>query len=103
MIGKVYGHVYLDGATCCDFGPFEPPRFVEMETFTVRADKLYDVSIMFLDERHVKVMVPRDFVTRDGSRPVSDSAPEVFTFYGILMDIDERIAKTMALIKALGR
>lgn len=91
-LGQVHGRIYLDGATTCDFGPFEPPRFARRRTSTYRAEGLYDVSVRFVGENHVRVMLPREFVTCDGSRPVSESAPEVFTFYGIVIDFDKRIA-----------
>lgn len=76
LLGKINGQIYLDGGTCCEFGPFEPPRFARRKTYTYRAERLYDISIRFVGERHVKVMLPRDFVSCDGARPLSDSAPE---------------------------
>lgn len=96
LLGEVRGQIYLDGGTCCDFGPFEPPRFARRRTSTYKAERRYDVSIRFVGKRHVKVMLPRQFVSCDGSRPLSDSAPDVFTFYGILIDHEKRIADRKA-------
>ncbi|ROW08894.1 hypothetical protein VMCG_02866 [Cytospora schulzeri] len=79
--------IHLDSATCCDFGLFEPPRLARRKTSTYKADTRHDISSRFVGERHVKVMLPREFVTCDGSRPISDSAPAVFTFYGTMINI----------------
>lgn len=73
LLGEVYGQVYLDDGTCCNSGPFEPPRLAAWETFTYKAKEQYDVSIRFVIDRHVEVMLPREFVTCEELRPVSES------------------------------
>ncbi|KUI71205.1 hypothetical protein VM1G_06859 [Cytospora mali] len=96
FLGQIYGQIYIASGSNCSFGPFDPPRFATRKTYTYEAEEQYDVLIRFVGERYVKVMLPQETVFGVVSQPVPDSAPEVFTYYGILIEFEKRILERKA-------
>lgn len=103
--GQFVGQIYLDSGTLCQWGPFEAPcsaagELLEFKITAYENSVANDsVSIRFLDDHYVIVSVSKNFILsgmRDARHRALDSAPKVFTFYGVLRAPFERRKQRVA-------
>ena len=99
--GMMYGDVYLDGNTNCNFGPFRPPKLASRKVFEMKSgdDKL---SFQFIGNGYLKLRVSREMVFMDpyrtSPRSPPPAAPEVFEFSGILLDWEKEEKERQEMI-----
>lgn len=101
----VYGDIYLDSGTHCNFGPLRPPKLASRKAVKVKtSDGKHELSFKFIGNGYLELEVPWEFVStaqRD-SCPLDPplTAPEVFKFVGIKRDREKEIAEQQELARA---
>ncbi|KAI6080854.1 hypothetical protein F4821DRAFT_275615 [Hypoxylon rubiginosum] len=71
--------------------PFRAPDHLSLKTHKIKAKSgEYKITIQFVGKDYLKMKVPRHVIKSNGFPHVSDSAPEVFEFVGILYNYEKR-------------
>lgn len=84
----MYGQIYLDWNSDCDFGPICIPKRARRKDFKFKDDSgTYDLRIKFFGDKYLKLSLPRAMVEFGHKLP--PGAPERFEFVGVLRDLEK--------------
>jgi hypothetical protein len=101
----MYGDMYLDSDTLCQFGPFRPPKHASRKAVKVKTtDGKYELSFKFIANGYLKVKVSWEYVSTARGNPCPTApppgAPDVFKFVGIKRDWEKEKAEMEKAAKA---
>jgi hypothetical protein len=89
---QMEGHIYFNGNTGCNFGPFSSSKLASLDNCQLQSvDGKYDLTIQFLSDDYLKLKVGHELVFMDKSQP--PHAPEFFEFVGIRYDREKEKAE----------